>query len=85
MYHDGIHKGTQNLNKDRNRAAGSGNVVIGSTTTALSPWSTWSADSSEVTTTPPIIYGTMTVDEVIMWNKALTSNEVTQVYATVPE
>ena len=79
VYYDGRHYSTARLFKSQNRTTGSGNVLIGSQSAVHPPFSL----EPEVTTTAsPASYGSMTVDELAIWNVALSSNQVAQIYNT---
>ena len=74
VYHDGTKKASGNLDTDEDRTVGTGHVVIGSETAVYRPAS---LDPSPTTTAGgPYLSGIMNLDELTMWNKVLSSNEV---------
>ena len=89
VYHDANEVASQDLDWSSYRDAGSGDVIIGIENSVLSSWSTWSLTSDAVTprgsTTAPPLHGSITLDELLMWNKALTADQVTQIHENIPE
>ena len=82
VYHDGTKKGTRSLDNNKRRTTGTGNVIIGSKTAVyrlapLDPTATTTAGS-------PYLSGSMNLDELTMWNKALSSIEVNQIKNAIP-
>ena len=79
VYHDGSEYGTRSINSYASRSAGSGDVIIGSTVHHPS-----STEPGATTTGAPAAYGDFEMDELVMWNKVLSSSEVTDIYNTQP-
>ena len=79
VYHDGIKYDTQNLDTQQPRSAGSGNVVIGNQNSTHPPSSLGTGVS---TTAPPYSerYGMIALDELVMWNRALSESQVSQIF-----
>ena len=78
VYHDNESKGTEDIDDYRSSGSASGNVVIGDKHVDRSPWTI-----GQSTTTPSGDYippGSITVDELAMWNKALSASQVGQIY-----
>ena len=82
VYHDGERKGTEQLYKYKSRAAGTGHVIIGSNNFVHRPES---FGPGATTTGSPYASGTITLDDVVMWNKELSAAEVAQVKDAVPK
>ena len=77
VYHDGIEYGTQSFSIYHSRGAGSGNVFIASQYYTHSPSSLGSVIQP---TTPPYVYGMFTLDELVIWNEALSSSQISQIF-----
>ena len=80
VYHDGTEYGTQrSINTYANRNAGSGDVTIGDTVHHPS-----STEPGATTTGAPPSWGGFEMDELVMWNKALSSSQVSDIHSTQP-
>ena len=79
MYHNGVEIGTQSLGTHQTHPAGSGDVVLGNELDSDPHFAVGST-----TTGAPTFWGTLTVDELVMWNEDLSAAQVTQVYNLVP-
>ena len=79
VYHDGAEYGTQSINTYHFRSAGSGDVRIGSTVHHPS-----STQPGAPTIGPPPAYGGFEMDELVIWNKALSASQISQIYNTEP-
>ena len=71
--------GTQSINTYDGRSAGSGDARIGSTVHHPS-----STQTGATTTGAPPAYGNFEMDELVMWNEALSTSQVSQIYNTEP-
>ena len=74
-YHNGEEQVTQNLNIDNNYHIGTGNVIIGSEAAVHRPLA-----FGVTPTGSPFAYGSMTFDELVMWNLVLSENQVNQIF-----
>ena len=79
VYHDGAEIGSQGLNTYQPQTTGSGDVVLGNELDSDPHFAVGST-----TTGAPTFWGTLTVDELVMWNEDLSAAQVTQVYNMVP-
>ena len=74
-YHDGEEKVTQILNRPGSYDAGTGNVIIGNEVAVHRPLATDVTPTGE-----PYAAGSMSFDELVMWNLVLSGNQVDQIF-----
>ena len=78
VFHNGEKVGSTDMETYQDRNSGSGNVIIGNKfDDDESPW--WSIGSSDATGAP-IFFESITVDELAMWNQALSDDQVDDIY-----
>ena len=75
-YHDGEATVTQILNRDKGHNTGSGNVIVGSKAPVHRP-----LVDGVTPTGDPYAYGSVTFDELVMWNQVLSGNQVNQIFS----
>ena len=75
VYHDGDSKVTQSLNINEGHSTGSGNVIVGSETSVYQPLA-----SGVTPTGSPYAYGSMSFDELALWNRALSEGQVGEIF-----
>ena len=77
VYHDGIAYGTASMSIYHSRGAGSGNVFISSQNYTHPPPSLYGEIQP---TTPSLVFGMFTLDELVIWNEALSALHISQIF-----
>ena len=75
VYHDGESKVTQSLNINEGHSTESSNVIVGSETSVHQPLT-----SGVTPTGSPYASGSMSFDELTLWNRALSEGQVNQIF-----
>ena len=81
FYHDGTEQATQVMNRNGNHDVVTGDVIVGSESAVYPPM----PSPTVAPTSPPYAGGSMSFDELLMWNRVLSSAEVNQIINLVSE